>query len=254
MVFECATALATAQITLEVQSMASDYWSEHSEDYSNLFQESKEHVLYPAMIDLITRHGAGRLLDYGCGDGRFLSYLPENVEVSVYDRSVEMLALAKELVSDRISRFYQDVDQIPEDDFDVVVVSLVLVCIDNEVEYAQVLRDVHRVLKPGGIGILAVTHPCFRQYAYSDFYTAYSQSRHFNYFNEGEAFGVTMTDDRAGKSISFDDYHWTLSFTINKAIEVGLIIDSVVETRDDASAAKFNSEKSPYLIIAARKS
>lgn len=253
MVFECEIAPAAAEITLEVRSMASDYWSEHSEDYSNLFQESKENVLYPAMVDLITRHGAGRLLDYGCGDGRFLRFLPEGIEVSVYDRSVEMLALAKQLAGDRISLFYQDVDQIPEDHYDVVVVSLVLVCIDNEVEYAQVLRDVYRVLRPGGIGILAVTHPCFRQYAYSDFYTAYCRSPHFNYFNEGEPFEVTMTDDRAGTSINFNDYHWTLSFTINKAIETGLIVDRVVETRDDASAAKFNSEKSPYLIVAARK-
>jgi SAM-dependent methyltransferase len=233
--------------------MATDYWSEHSADYSGLFQESKENVLYPAMVDLIKRRGAGRLLDYGCGDGRFLHFLPGDVEASVYDRSSEMLALAKRLAGGRIRRFYDDADQIPEDYFDAVVVSLVLVCIDNEAEYAQVLRDVHRILKPGGLGIFAVTHPCFRQYAYSDFSTSYCKSPHFNYFKEGEAFGVTMTDDRAGKSISFNDYHWTLGFTINKTVEAGLIIDRVVETGDDASAANFNPEKSPYLIVAARK-
>lgn len=253
MVFESQIAPAPAETTLEVRSMATDYWSEHSADYSSLFQQSKENVLYPAMVDLITRHGASRLLDYGCGDGRFLHFLPEGVEASVYDRSSEMLALARRLAGGRIRQFYEDADQIPGDYFDVVVVSLVLVCIDNEAEYAQVLRDVHRVLKPGGVGIFTVTHPCFRQYAYSDFFTSYCQSPHFNYFDEGEPFGVTMTDDRSSKSISFNDYHWTLSFTINKAIEAGLIIDRVVETRDDASAAKFNPEKSPYLIVAARK-
>lgn len=233
--------------------MTNDYWSAHSADYSNLFQVSKENVLYPAMMDLIMRHGASRLLDYGCGDARFLHRLPKSVEASVYDTSSQMVALAKRLAASRIKRFYEGADLMPGDHFDAVVVSLVLVCINNEAEYARVLRDVHRVLKPGGLGIFSVTHPCFRQYAYSDFHTSYSQSTNFNYFNEGEPFGVTMTDQRSGRSISFSDFHWTLSFTINKIIEAGLIIDRVVETRDDDSAVKFNQEKSPYLIVAARK-
>lgn len=253
MVFECEIAPATSEITLEVQSMVTDYWSEHSMDYSNLFQESKENVLYPAMVDLITGHRVSRLLDYGCGDGRFLHFLPPSVEVCVYDRSEEMLTLAKRLTGGRINQFYQDADQIPANSFDAVVVSLVLVCIDNEAEYVQVLQDVYRVLKPGGIGIFAVTHPCFRQYGYSDFYTSYCQAPNFNYFNEGEPFRVTMTDEKKGESISFNDYHWTLSFTINKTIETGLVLEKVVETKDDNSAAKFNDEKSPYLIVVARK-
>ncbi len=53
--------------------------------------------------------------------------------------------------------------------------------------------------------------------------------------------------------VTFEDYHWSLSFCINNLIKCGFNIKEIAETRDDDKVAKHNQLIPPFLIITVEK-
>ncbi len=100
----------------------------------------------------------GRALDAACGTGRqSLTLVELGYEVDGVDLNETMLAIARERVP--AGRFVQgQLDALPHDDasFDLAVCSLALT---HVAELLPALRELARVVKPGGYAVLSDIHP-----------------------------------------------------------------------------------------------
>jgi len=127
-------------------------------------------VAYDAMLDLSTdlarvaAPGRARCLDFGTGTGAALPLLLRSFdEVVAIEPGKPMLELAQNrltsgaggVIDDRVS-FIEGTLQssaakaLPEESFDAVHCSLVLMFIDGDAQKLEVLEYFHRLLRPGG--------------------------------------------------------------------------------------------------------
>jgi tellurite methyltransferase len=101
-----------------------------------------------------------KLLDAGCGTGRNVQYLLQaGVQVYGVDVSAEAINRVRELASELAptlpdSNFdVADLERLPyqDEEFDVVLCSAVLHFARSEVHFRQMVKEMWRVLKPGGM-------------------------------------------------------------------------------------------------------
>ena len=101
-----------------------------------------------------------RVLDAGCGGGRNLIYFfRSGFNVSGVDQSSEAIAQIRSLAAQLAPHLPEDnfraaaIEQMPFDDesFDVVISSAVLHFARDEAHWHSMVREMWRVLKPGGI-------------------------------------------------------------------------------------------------------
>jgi tellurite methyltransferase len=101
-----------------------------------------------------------RILDAGCGSGRNLVYfLRTGYEVFAVDESNAAIAQTRQIAGQLAPRLSADnfreepVDRLsfPDASFDVVISSAVLHFADNEQQWDAMVKEMWRVLKPGGI-------------------------------------------------------------------------------------------------------
>ena len=108
--------------------------------------------LYPALLEKLSHIPFQSALDLGCGTGEMLKLILQkdpHKELYGIDISEEMLAVAKSKLPEQVQLFLGDSELLPFSDgsFDVVY------CNDSFHHYPapqNVLREVRRVLKPGG--------------------------------------------------------------------------------------------------------
>lgn len=120
------------------------------------------------LFDLLGDATGERILDCGCGAGELaLELTPKATQVAAFDLSASSVALmhhrAQTLQVPRPDGFVSVMESLPFADgsFDVVVGKSIL----HHVEVAQAMREVRRVLKPGGRGLFIenqVTNPLLR--------------------------------------------------------------------------------------------
>ena len=123
-----------------------DYWNKVAaeKEFTHPFDCARFKTLVPV---------GGRVLDYGCGYGRVCEQV-RDLEYSVVgvDISKEMIKRGRkyypqvefELITDR-SLPYEN------ESFDAVILFAVLTCIPNDSAQRELIREIHRVLRPGGI-------------------------------------------------------------------------------------------------------
>lgn len=227
-------------------------WSENAKLFMDVKHNSQENILHPIIADIINENKGKKLLDFGCGDGRILMKLKDSLDIDIYDKNSEMIELALYRCKDKISSIFYDLNGLKENYYDIVLCSMVLICIDNQIEFKKVIEKISSCLKSGGLAIFAIPHPCFRNYHFSNFHTSYCESQPFNYLNNSEPFNVFINDGLP-PSIAFTDYHWSLSYTLNKMIKSNLNILEIIETVDDFKSEKVNKLQSPFLIIKTNK-
>lgn len=94
------------------------------------------------------------ILDYGCGYGRII----EELSIAGFTNSVgvdsssELIKRARDKFTE--GKFYHiDSAQVPfdSDTFDCVIIFAVLTCIPDSNDQVCLLKEIHRLLKPGGI-------------------------------------------------------------------------------------------------------
>lgn len=233
--------------------MSTNFWIEQADAFLKFIHPSEKDILHPMIVKKVNELAPEKYLDYGSGDGRMSAKIDTKIPIDVFDISPIMIDEAKANLGNRIKNVYIDSNLIPKDTYDVVVCSMVLLCIDNQKDYRKALSCITASLKSGGTAIFSNTHPCFRQSFFSDFYTEYSEGSSFNYFDEGKPFQVTIHDQENKNKVSFEDYHWSFAFTLNNIIKAGLTVKEIIETTDDFLVPNHNKLTSPFLIIITEK-
>ncbi|MHB8336977.1 MAG: class I SAM-dependent methyltransferase [Ignavibacteriaceae bacterium] len=223
-----------------------NFWIEHAKEYSERGFEINNVGTHPAIINLVKKYKVGaKILDYGCGDGTLLYNLGKDYNYSIYDISEKMLELANIKLNGYNLEIHKDVKTIPQKFFDVIILSMVLICIDNENEINSIMQKLKESKTENGIVIIAIPHPCFRDQAFSSYFTEFSIGKEFNYFNNGQPHKLFIRD----KNLSFTDHNWTLSHIINSCLKSGLNPLELVELKDNNTNTFYNSLASPSLII-----
>lgn len=211
------------------------------EDFPNLKKSA-----YNSIANIINNSKAVKILDFGCGDGKQIPYISQDKSISLFDINKDVVNLAVKNNKERDITTFETINDIPNNEFDILICSLVLMCIDNRNEYLSILKTFKKVLKPNSILLVLVTHPAFREKEFSYYKAIFDKP--FNYFEEGSAFKVKFKN--IDKDIIITDYHWSLSFTINSLIKNGFLLDEFIEMNDSKSDTGYeNKNYSPYLLL-----
>ena len=144
-----------------------DYMGERSNDFHNL-------LVRPAMERLLAVQHGDKVLDIACGNGNFSRYLAElGARVTAIDVSAGMIDRARrrtwELldgeVASRIDYRVIDVtdtkavEALGTNNFDAAVSNMAIM---DMAEVGPMFGAVHGLLKPGGVFVCSLTHPCFQ--------------------------------------------------------------------------------------------
>jgi ubiquinone/menaquinone biosynthesis C-methylase UbiE len=110
---------------------------------------------YRALRPLLFRGLAGRLLDAGIGTGRNCEFYPPEATVSGIDISPAMLAQAHDrcptlAASGRLYQMDVTALEFPTGSFDAAVATF-LFCVLPDEQQVPALRELGRVVKPGGV-------------------------------------------------------------------------------------------------------
>lgn len=182
-----------------------------------------------------------RILDCGCGEGRFRRILLERGAESAMglDLCEPMIAAAAELASGKDEYRVADVQDMPFLDstsFDLAV-SYLNQC--DLPDFAANNREVFRVLKPGGRFVVATVHP-MRSATGKWCRSEDGGKRHVsldNYFDESERHW-TLT--REMTRVQITNFHRTLSTYAQGYLSAGFRIDGIVEpTVDRENLARY---------------
>jgi ubiquinone/menaquinone biosynthesis C-methylase UbiE len=122
-------------------------------------------VIIPELLKVLMPQRNEKYLDVGCGQGVFCRALAdEHVMVTGIDAAPKLIEFARKrspnnpLLTYKVSAA-QKLEGIPDNCFDVATC---LLAIQNMDPLAPVVKEMSRVLKPGGRIALVLNHPCFR--------------------------------------------------------------------------------------------
>lgn len=127
---------------------------------------------------------AGKLVDFGCGDARFLARAARHFDVTGIELSPRVAKLARQRVSPA-TIFEGPVTEVakrvlPEATFDVVTQ---LGYIEHEWQPLAALRAAHRVLKPDGITVIKTpNYASWNRHVRGANWCGYHFPAHCNYF------------------------------------------------------------------------
>jgi SAM-dependent methyltransferase len=111
------------------------------------------HPVEPTWLDRIDRQA--RILDYGCGYGRMSGLLAERgfVAVEGVDVAPNLVARARELQPGLEFTVLDDPPRLHHDDnsVDAVILFAVLTCVPTDRGQRELVAELRRVLRPGGL-------------------------------------------------------------------------------------------------------
>lgn len=137
-----------------------DDWAAHAEtnDYRNLF-------LLPLTLELLGDVRGRRILDLGCGEGGYARELAKRgAKVTGVDGSARLIEIARRRTTDPgvaveyLCANAADLAPLPAASSDDALAAMSLMDVED---YEGAIREIARVLVPGGRLLMSITHPCF---------------------------------------------------------------------------------------------
>jgi SAM-dependent methyltransferase len=211
---------------------------------------AKRHLINPAVLRLLGDVAGRRVLDAGCGNGylsRMLADRGADVVGVEPGRSLFDFALEHEAAAPLGIRYVQaDLCALPDlgAPFDAVVASMVLPAVPD---WTGALRACLQVLRPGGLFVFTVNHPCFEQLGGT--WREHGEYRTGRYLSEYEMPGPSATD-----------FHRTVSTYLNQLVALGGQVVELCEpglspelVADGPEGCEAYVELPNFLVVAARK-
>lgn len=214
--------------------------------------DARLHTVFPHAVELLQRRGVRRLLDYGGGPGLFIERWLQigGVAATYFDPSPEMRThasrrLAGAIASEKIA-IVMETSSLATGSFDAVTFHAVWMCLPDVDACVAVLREIHRLLRPGGVLLASVTHPCFRDRGFSTFRPSLAME---HYLDEGTPFEVVMRD--SAREVKFTDYHYSLGEHVRQLGAGGFEIAAMHEYADHPR--ELQPRAYPWLMFEAMK-
>lgn len=219
------------------------YWDENAASWTDQVRRGwdvfRDSYNTPAFLRLAGDLKDKVLLDAGCGEGyntRLLAGL--GASVTGVDISPEMIRFARETEKERplgiryeVASFC-DLSLFESESFDVVVSFMALM---DGPDYEGALREIYRVLRPGGQLVFSVTHPCFMTRGFGWIGDEHggmklTVSEYFNSEPWVEHWGFTSALDAEQASLfAVPAFPRTLSQYLNVLIKAGFTLREIAE-------------------------
>ncbi len=204
-----------------------DYMGKEGGDY-------QRDVIFPGALRLLSPAADGTYLDLACGQGAFAKKLAETRmrKIFGFDASPSLIEAAKTnapknakfLVADatRFAKHY------PPSSFDGIVCNLGIQNIDP---LRPVFADASTVLKPGGVLVLTMNHPAFRQPRQSGW--GWDEERKLQYRRVDKYLGSyempILAHPGSAPRVKTYSYHRPLSVYVTELTKRGFVIDALEE-------------------------
>ena len=171
----------------------------------------------PAMLKLAGDVTGLRVLDVGCGAGNYAAELLDRGAAAVVglEGSETLLSAARARLGDTVELHHHDLEQpftfLRDESFDVAMMALVYHHIDAR---EQLLAELRRVLKPGGLLLVSTTHP----------------AADWSWFG-GSYFDEERVDARMGDRFTHSYWRITLETFLGELLGAGFTLEQLVEPR-----------------------
>lgn len=203
----------------------SEAWEAHARDWISWVRkpghDSYDRYHRDQFLPLVPLPGR-RTLDVGCGEGRLTRHLASlGHRVVGIDASPTLVAAARELAPDMELHVANASELTFEDaSFDQVVSFM---CLHDVDDLDGAVREIARVLEPGGVACLAVVHPlnsAGRFEKHGRFVIRGSYLDPFRYSDKVSRDDLTMT---------FESQHRPISAYVEALVSSGLVVDALRE-------------------------
>jgi 2-polyprenyl-3-methyl-5-hydroxy-6-metoxy-1,4-benzoquinol methylase len=211
---------------------------------------AKRHLINPVLLRMLGDLAGRRVLDAGCGNGylsRMLAGRGAQIVGVEPGQSLFDFAVEQETVTPQGIQYVQaDLCALPDlgAPFDAVIASMVLPAIPD---WIGAMQACVRALKPGGLFVFTVNHPCFEQLWPS--WRQHGEYRTHRYLAEYEIPGPNGVD-----------FHRTLSTYLNQLTSLGCQLTEIAEPGLATDAAADGPDGIDayvhlpnFLIVAARR-
>lgn len=183
-------------------------------------------VIVPSTLELVpSGHDIENVLDAGCGVGVLTSKLAQNFKQVVgVDPSSGSIKLARTLYGSVAVFVEESMEHYAEycrDQFDLVVASMVLMDVLRLEDFVQAVR---RVLRPGGVFVFSLTHPCFWPSYYG-----YVNEPWFRYTDEIIIEAPFKISSDGSGSLKSTHVHRSLSCYIGHLDRAALSLEAITE-------------------------
>jgi 2-polyprenyl-3-methyl-5-hydroxy-6-metoxy-1,4-benzoquinol methylase len=206
---------------------------------------SRQHLLNPQLFRLLGNVSGKKVLDAGSGNGylsRKLAKMGATMTGIEPAQTLFEYAIQQELSQPLgISYLQQDLSQFQaKGQYDTVVSNMVFMDIPD---YQSAIKKCTEALKPGGLFVFSITHPCFENS--SDEFLAGGHIKITEYF---QPYAKTMTFG--------DNYHRTLSEYVNFILQHSCQINEIVEPKLDSAITPDQKDHHipSFLMLSATKS
>jgi SAM-dependent methyltransferase len=213
--------------------IAFDAYEKLAGRYAVLVDDKAENAHYerPATLSLLPHVGGMRVLDAGCGSGRYAEWLLEHgAEVVGIDMSPRMLRQARKRVGKRAELHLADLGKplpfLENRSFDLVIAPLVLDYIED---WGPLFSEFNRVLKGFGLLVFSCGHP------FADF------ERH----QETDYFRVELVKDTwtgFGDPVDVPCYRRPAGLILSALIEAGFALERFLEPQAGEEVRKRDPE------------
>jgi len=220
------------------------YYSERRKDKTR-FDYNRD-IEVPAMIKLIGNVKDKIILDIGCGFGDHIKRLSKRGAKKIigFDASSELIKIAKEQ-NITFSEFYiGNMNQklrFKNQIFDIVFSSLALHYVKN---LNQLLSEIHRVLKKGGVFIFSTGHPVFDLINQSPTHLIGIKKIKNKRIIYGNYFDESPKETDLGSFLGkMKVYCYTYETLINTALKNNFELISYVDAKPIPNSRKYNAGK-----------
>jgi len=185
---------------------------------------SRRYILNPVLFALVGNVAGRTILDAGCGTGYLCRlFAKQGAQVTGIEPASSLFAYATEREKAAplgVTYIQQDLSTYtqPQAAFDVVMANMVFMDIPD---YQSAVQNCINVLKPGGLFVFSLLHPCFDEIDYSDFEKGYATK---GFIRIDEYLHEFFVQQKVGYYI-----HRPLSAYLNLVIESGCMICKIIE-------------------------